>query len=131
MKLSFIIIDDRELDCFITKKIIQETGLDCAIEIFFDATSGLNFIKKVPTINAITVILLDILMPVMNGYQFIEEFEILPEEIRKKYKIIAITTSLNKIEIAKISNYDEVITVLKKPYDRKALVNALEIIMPI
>ena len=131
MKLSFIIIDDRELDCFITKKIIQETGLDCGIEIFFDATSGLNFIKKVPTINAITVILLDILMPVMNGYQFIEEFEILPEEIRKKYKIIAITTSLNKNEITKISNYDEVITVLKKPYDRKALVNALEIIMPI
>ena len=131
MKLSFIIIDDRELDCFITKKIIQETGLDCAIEIFFDATSGLNSIKKVPIINAITVILLDILMPVMNGYQFIEEFEILPEEIRKKYKIIAITTSLNKIEIAKISNYDEVITVLKKPYDRKALVNALETIMPI
>lgn len=131
MKLSFIIIDDRELDCFITKKIIQETGLDCAIEIFFDATSGLNFIKKVPIINAITVILLDILMPVMNGYQFIEEFEILPEEIRKKYKIIAITTSLNKIEITKISNYDEVITVLKKPYDRKALVNALETIMPI
>ena len=131
MKLSFIIIDDRELDCFITKKIIQETGLDCAIEIFFDATSGLNFIKKVPIINAITVILLDILMPVMNGYQFIEEFEILPEEIRKKYKIIAVTTSLNKIKIAKISNYDEVITVLKKPYDRKALVNALETIMPI
>jgi CheY-like chemotaxis protein len=117
MKLSFIIIDDMEIDCYITEKIVRETGLNLDIHTFLEATNGLNFIKKTSSNNATSVILLDIMMPVMNGFQFMEEFVTLPEDIKKNYRIIAITTSLNKSEITKISNYEEVITILKKPYN--------------
>lgn len=129
MKLSFIIIDDRELDCFIAEKFIQKTGFSIGNRIFHDAITGLEFIKNhTVTGTGITVILLDIMMPVMNGFGFIEEFEKLPEEITSNYRIIPITTSLNKNDIEQISSYKSVISVLKKPFTYDALVSAIQVI---
>ena len=121
MKLSFIIIDDRELDCFIAEKLIQKTGLSTANKIFYNGISALDFIKTTSPADHMTIILLDIMMPIMNGFQFIEEFETLPQEIRKFYTIIPITTSLNKNDIQRISNFESVTGVLRKPYTFEAL----------
>lgn len=129
MKLSFIIIDDRELDCFIAEKLIKKTGLSIGNRIFYDAFSALDFIKESKAEDSVTtVILLDIMMPVMNGFQFIEEFEKLPEKIQTSYRIIPITTSLNKNDISKISNYKSVVSVLKKPFTFDELVKAIHAI---
>jgi len=128
MKLSFIIIDDRELDCYIAEKLIQKTGLSVNNEVFYDAVSALDFIKISAPTDQITIVLLDIMMPVMNGFQFIEEFEKLPQEVKNNYRIIPITTSLNKNDINKISNYESVIGVLKKPYTFEALVKTIQTI---
>jgi CheY-like chemotaxis protein len=128
MKLSFIIIDDRELDCYIAEKLIQKIEADININIFYNAFSALDFIKNTKVTDAITVVLLDIMMPVMNGFQFIEEFENLSEEIKNNYKIIPITSSLNKTDVSKISECESVITVLKKPYTFEALVKAVQMI---
>lgn len=126
MKLSFIIIDDRELDCFIAEKLIQKTGLSTNNRLFYDGSSGLDFIKTHTIPGAITIILLDIMMPIMDGFQFIEEFEQLSEEIRNSYKVIPITTSLDKGDISRISNYKSVVTVLQKPFTFEALMEAIE-----
>lgn len=126
MKLSFIIIDDRELDCFIAEKLIQKTGLSTNNRLFYDGSSGLDFIKTQTVPGAITIILLDIMMPIMDGFQFIEEFEQLSEEIRNSYKVIPITTSLDKGDINRISNYKSVVTVLQKPFTFEALMEAIE-----
>jgi CheY-like chemotaxis protein len=128
MKLSFIIIDDRELDCYIAEKLIQKIEADININIFYNAFSALDFIKNTKVTDAITVVLLDIMMPVMNGFQFIEEFENLSEGIKNNYKIIPITSSLNKTDVSKISECESVITVLKKPYTFEALVKAVQMI---
>ncbi len=128
MKLSFIIIDDRELDCYIAEKLIQKIEADININIFYNAFSALDFIKNTKVKDAITVVLLDIMMPVMNGFQFIDEFESLSEEIKNNYKIIPITSSLNKTDVNKISECESVITVLKKPYTFEALVKAVQMI---
>lgn len=126
MELSFIIIDDRELDCYIAEKLIQKAGFSKENKIFYDAITALDYIKTADTTAEITVILLDVMMPVMNGFEFIEAFEKLPAEQIKDYRIIPITTSLNKNDINKISNYDSVYGVLKKPYTFEALVEAIQ-----
>jgi len=126
MKLSFIIIDDRELDCYIAEKLIQKTGLSTGNKIFYNAFSALDFIKNTKATDTVSVVLLDIMMPVMNGFQFIEEFENLSKEIKDNYRIIPITSSLNKTDVSKISECESVITVLKKPYTYEALVEAIQ-----
>lgn len=126
MELSFIIVDDRELDCYIAEKLIQKTGLSKSNKIFYDAINALEYIKNLGKKDGITVILLDVMMPVMNGFQFIETFEKFPIEVTANYRIIPITTSLNKNDINKISNYNSVVGVLKKPYTFEALVQSIQ-----
>lgn len=126
MKFLFIIIDDRELDCYIAGKNILNTGLSSRTEVFYSASSGLDFIKSNPVTSDIIIVLLDIMMPVMNGFQFMDEFEKLPEKVKNNYRIVAITTSLDKTDINGISNYPSVIGVLKKPFTSKALMDILQ-----
>ena len=129
MELSFIIVDDRELDCFIAEKLIQKAGFNKNNKVFYDAINALNHIKAIDQPTGLTIILLDVMMPVMNGFEFIETFENLPAETIKNYRIIPITTSLNKNDINKIANYDSVVGVLKKPYTFETLVNFIKLVL--
>ena len=92
MILSFIIIDDSELDCFIARKIIGNvTDGKLPVKIFQSGTEALETIRDDTTATNDTdfiLILLDLQMPLMNGFQFVEEFEKLPQETRKKYKVV-------------------------------------------
>ncbi|TAH00249.1 MAG: response regulator [Sphingobacteriales bacterium] len=118
MKKMFIIVDDRTLDCFVTKKIIEKIDeiqgvkiYDSAIETIHDIKSGnLHY-------EGLTVVFLDIMMPVMDGFQFVEEFETLPLNIQSKFKIIGMTTSLDNNDFQKILGYSSIIGLLRKPFD--------------
>ncbi|RKD14420.1 response regulator receiver protein [Pelobium manganitolerans] len=125
MKLSFIVIDDRELDCFIAEKLIQKTGFSTGNNIFNDAVSALDFIRDHANAHH-TVILVDIMMPIMDGFEFIEAFERLPDATKANYKLIAITTSLNKNDESVISNYPSVVGILKKPYSYEGLLDMIK-----
>src|SRR5690606_35475951 len=106
------------LDCYIAEKIIEKTGRSADCKRFYTAKLALDYlVSNIPTHT--TVILLDIMMPVMNGFDFIEEFEALPEAVKKQYRIIPITTSLNKNEINTMNNFASVVKVLQKPYTFK------------
>ncbi len=118
MELSFFIIDDLELDSFVAKKYIEGTVAYKSINIFVDAGQALDYIQndgKYPDYQHKTIVLLDILMPLMSGFEFMETFESLPDNIKERYIIIAITTSLNNVDILKIKSYPSVKEVLKKP----------------
>lgn len=47
-QLHFIIIDDSKLDCFITEKIINNTGMALSVKSFLEAPKALEFIEKNP-----------------------------------------------------------------------------------
>lgn len=127
MKLSFIVIDDSELDCFIAGKLIRHTGKSLNIKTYANAALALNDIRNhQPADDVITVILLDILMPLMNGFDFLNEFETLPDELKKRYFIIAITSSLNKNDIESIRNYTSVKGVIDKPVNINVVSKILE-----
>lgn len=80
----FIIIDDSQLDCFIAEKIIQNTGTFSSIKSFTQATDALESIKNSGKTNdPVTIIILDIQMPLMNGFQFVEAFEQLPKKFSR------------------------------------------------
>ncbi|MGX5688199.1 response regulator [Arcticibacter tournemirensis] len=127
MKLSFIVIDDSELDCFIAGKLIRHTGKSLNIKTYANAALALNDIRAHQASDDVTtVILLDILMPLMNGFDFLNEFETLPDELKKRYFIIAITSSLNKNDIESIRNYTSVKGVIDKPVNINVVSKILE-----
>jgi CheY-like chemotaxis protein len=92
-KLHFIVIDDSKLDCFIAEKIIRNTGRSESIRSFLQANDALNYIRDTPSSEdgLKTILLVDIQMPVMNGFEFVESFDRLP---KKKEKTILFMCSL-------------------------------------
>ncbi|MDF3078421.1 MAG: chemotaxis-specific methylesterase [Sphingobacteriaceae bacterium] len=113
---SFIIVDDRELDCFVATKTIRQLGEKGSISTFVHPHKALEYISKSEAGGLEqTILLLDIIMPIMNGFQFVAEFNKLPEHIRNSYYVIAITSSMNKKYINMVNEFETIKGMIEKP----------------
>ncbi|MEO0378003.1 MAG: response regulator [Cyanobacteria bacterium P01_A01_bin.17] len=79
-----LLIDDNEADNFIHRLIIEESGLVRTIEEFTDAQKALEYLRSSQA-NAIDLIFLDINMPRMNGFQFLEAYRDLAASCQSNY----------------------------------------------
>ena len=61
------------------------------------------------------IIFLDLNMPIMDGYQFADEFEKISLTIRNKTKIIILTTSLNPSDMERANKYKQIVKYINKP----------------
>lgn len=125
---NFIIVDDSELDCFIAEKLIKHSGISNTIKSFLQAPEALEYIKNLPhsDVNSVNVILLDILMPIMNGIEFVEEFENLPVEIQENFIIVAFTSSMNKKDMNRMKSFKSVKYLFDKPLSPEDLTPLLQ-----
>jgi CheY-like chemotaxis protein len=117
MKFSFIIVDNNELHCFVARKLIVQAVPGAAILTFMAAGEAIAHISGAPTREDgyLTIIFLDLVMPKMNGFQFIESFEKLPDEVQANYLIVALTSSMNKKDFNRLRSYSTVREILDKP----------------
>ena len=71
--------------------------------------------------NTYSVVILDIQMPVMNGFQFIEGFEILPEDIKSKFVIFMYSSSINENDKNRLGNYPTIRKFYGKPISKETI----------
>lgn len=125
MTLSFIVIDESELDCFIARKIIQNASKGSDVEVFqnpllaFDKIKTENYPKQLD--NSLSIILLDLQMPLMNGFEFVEAFEKLEFNIQQRYHIHILSSTRNKNDINRLLDYTSVFSVIEKPLTAEKL----------
>lgn len=111
-----MVIDDSKLDCFIAEKIIRNTGKCESIRSFLQAKDALEYISNAqPDEHSHTILLVDIQMPIMNGFEFVEAFEKLPDSVTENYTIYIISSSINETDLNKVHNYKTVRQFLNKP----------------
>ena len=128
-QLNFIIVDDSKLDCFIAEKIIRNTGRAGEVKSFTAAKEGLDHIKSTPvSANTRTVVLVDIQMPIMNGFDFVEAFETLPQQQRNNYTIYMLSSSINENDLNRVHNYSSIKQFLNKPLTSNMLSTLLEML---
>jgi CheY-like chemotaxis protein len=127
-KRNFIIIDDNKLDCFIEQKIVINAGISDKISLFLDAGEALEFIKSsgMNDRREKIVIIVDIQMPLMNGFEFVEAFETLPEDIQNNYLIFMLSSSINENDLNRVRNYKSVKQIISKPLSIKKVAALIE-----
>jgi CheY-like chemotaxis protein len=128
MNYSFIVIDDGELDCFIVKRIIKLAFPNLEITAFTDASPALDSIrdKKPDFDNHCTIVLLDLNMPVMNGFQFLEEFEKLPLAVQKSYKINVLSSTKNQTDINHLNKFKSINSFIEKPLNKDKVLSLMD-----
>lgn len=111
---QFIIIEDNLIDQFVTKKLLKK-GLDInPVCIANNGKEGLNWLLKNQNQNPF-IILLDIQMPIMNGFEFLEEFDRLPQNVKEKIEIFVLSSTLDSDEIKKVKENKYVSDFWNKP----------------
>ena len=76
MTCRVMMVDDNDIDLLFTRLILQRSGVGYDILGFERAAQALDHLRNTPD-HGVSIILLDINMPVMNGFEFLEAFEAL------------------------------------------------------
>jgi CheY-like chemotaxis protein len=128
MELSFIIIDDIELDHFIARKIIGHENEAFAVKSFLDSHLALAYIANHIPDPALkkTLVFLDIYMPLMDGFQFMEEFEQLPPAIQDRYYFVALTSFHDSSDGNRIKSYSAFKGMIAKPITPESIKKLLK-----
>lgn len=110
-----IIIDDDSGVLFLHEIIVTECHLHPSPDVFSSAKKALSLLISLDSVSTKALIFLDLNMPAMNGWQFLEKLE--TEIHHADIKVVIVTSSLSKAEREKSKSYLRVIDFWEKPLD--------------
>ena len=126
-----ILVDDDDITNYLHKRLITKSNLDVQIKVNSNSEDALIYLKKISQeqMNDINenkaprpgIIFLDINMPLMDGWEFIDEYKKLPEDIKSNIIITMLTTSVNPDDEKMANSIPEINYFLQKPLTEKKL----------
>lgn len=92
-----LLIDDDEPTNFLNKMIIEETGRVAEVKVVQSARDALEYLagRNAPKPPTPELIFLDINMPAMDGWEFLERYALLSPEQKASIIVVMLTTSFN------------------------------------
>ncbi len=111
------VIDDDDIYTFTVKRIIDNSQLAGKTLFFANGQLALDFFNEYlhQTTHLPDLILLDINMPVLNGWQFMEEFIKLSPRIGKRITVYIVSSSVDQADFNKAKGFDQISDFIVKP----------------
>jgi CheY-like chemotaxis protein len=110
-KIKIMLIDDDEINNFVNSKLIGLHYPNTNIELCLSAKLAL---EKLNNGSNPDLILLDLNMPEINGWEFISQFR----KIKKAIPVIILTSSVNYNDYNKSKQFTEVLDYIDKPLNK-------------
>ncbi|MFM8743354.1 MAG: response regulator [Cytophagales bacterium] len=124
---TVMLIDDNEIDNLINQKMIEAAAIAENIYTHTGAKSAIEFLKNIEKTDLAHMVLpdiifLDIDMPLMDGFQFLEEFEKFAAATKKNSRIVMLTSSINPQDFVRSKKYPNVKLYLNKPLSHDSII---------
>ena len=120
----FIVIDDDEFNNKICSVTLEKIDKSSNIKTFLSPVEGFAHIVTEYSRtdnNESAVLFLDINMPVMNGWEFLDRFEELAPTIKNRIKIYILSSSVDKADMMRAQNDPNVEYYLIKPLTKESI----------
>jgi len=122
------IIDDDDISKYVMKRYLNQLSVTKVIE-FPDSVQPLKFIQdnynsldKLPDI-----IFLDLHMPILNGFDFIKDFQTVVPKINKKINVVMLTSSINAEDVDQAKTFPEISDYFIKPIKHRDLARIMKV----
>ena len=123
--LVIMLVDDNKIDLFIHGEVLKRIPVITKVLQYTFAGEAINYLEENTEQSWPDVILLDIHMPIMNGFDFLMKYEKLPQALREKCKVIMVSSSLDSGDLDMAKTNPEVFAFLEKPMNTDKLKDLL------
>lgn len=114
--LKVLIIDDDDIVRLVQGKLIQNCDISKEPLNFKHASEALEYLNTAPIVHDY-LLLLDINMPMMNGWEFLEAIEKMA--VKDNIYVFMVTSSIDYNDKEKAKNYKRIINFIEKPITSK------------
>lgn len=120
----FVLVDDDKICNTIAKFGVLKLNPDAEVQVYSDPEIALETIQQeviTETEDIKTIILLDINMPILSGWDFLDSLARRGEEFCRRFTIIMLSSSIDHNELQKANSHPLLSGFLSKPLNPKEL----------
>jgi len=124
---SAILIDDNRLELMLNRSLLQRNHFAQHLLAFMNPQNALEFLNDAAGKHIYDdsdkpiVIFLDLYMPEMTGFEFLDAFEQLDESFKSKFKIYLLSNCTNPVELMKVKGCKSIYGFIPKPLSGRLL----------
>ncbi len=125
-----LLVDDDRATNFLNKRLLEKMGVVDTINIARNGVEAMEYLtsaakgerdKPVPEL-----IFLDINMPIVNGWEFLERYESMPEDFKQSITVLMLSTSLRQADIEQAGKWNVVKGFIHKPLTSEQVMKVLD-----
>jgi len=122
-KPNILLVDDDQLYLYLMEKTIHQISKELVVSTFTDGEQAVEYIAKCTEekVELPEVIFLDINMPFLDGWGFLNEFKKLKPKIINNINIYMVSSSMRDSDVKRASNFEELTGYVVKPVNKVQL----------
>ncbi|MBL7836315.1 MAG: response regulator [Bacteroidetes bacterium] len=124
---NLYIVDDDDIFRFLTNKIIKESQLVDKVWMYSNGQEAIeSLVKAIQSKQSLPdIILLDLTMPVMDGWEFLDEFNVIRSYLEAPITIYIVSSSISPKDVEKVNEYNSVKDYVIKPITKAKFMDLL------
>ena len=119
---DLLIVDDDRIITMLHHRFGINSGLHPSPRLFYSGQDALNYIRN--NSGNTFIILLDINMPSMSGWEFLDQ--LYKEDLTSRVRVVIVTSSVDSADMERANTYDIVVDYIDKPLDFQKMEDILK-----